>query len=124
MQGKPADLVRSGVDFAEHLEQDETKEKEDDLPDHHSRGSSSRSSVSSKQANDNDHETYPEEEQIPLEEIHRMEATSKGKVKGSIIGNYLKSSGSVVIPLIIVALLIFTQFLVSFTDYWVSFWTK
>lgn len=124
MQGKPADLVRSGVDFAELLEQDETEEADDDSLDRRSRRSSSRSLASSRQSLDSDHESQAEEELKAADELQKMEATSKGTVKGSVIGNYLKSSGSVMVPVIIGTLFIVTQFSASFADFWVSFWTK
>lgn len=124
MQGTPNDLVKSGVDFAELLEQDENEQEEENALGRRSGRSSSRSLASSRHTLDGDNESDNEEERKVLEEAHRMEATSKGTVKGSVAGNYMKSSGSYVIPVIIIILFILTQFSASFADFWVSFWTK
>lgn len=51
-----------------------------------------------------------------------MEASSKGKVKGSITANYFKAGANWFWLFILVLLFIVAQFLASAADYWVSIW--
>lgn len=51
-----------------------------------------------------------------------MEESSKGKVKGSIAGNYFKAGAHWSILFIIGSLYIIVQVLASGADYWVSVW--
>lgn len=57
-----------------------------------------------------------------VEALQQMETSSKGKVKGSVSGTYLKSGANFFILAIIFILFILTQTLASGADYWVSFW--
>lgn len=52
----------------------------------------------------------------------QMEASSKGKVKGSVPLNYFKSSAHWSILIILLISFGFVQFLASAADYWVSLW--
>lgn len=58
-----------------------------------------------------------------VEQLQQLEQSSKGLVKGSVFGMYLKSGANVCVLLIIASLFLITQFLASGADYWVSYWT-
>lgn len=60
-----------------------------------------------------------EEEQ---DEGIQMEASSKGKVKGSVPLNYFKSGAHWSILILLLISFGFVQFLASSADYWVSLW--
>lgn len=51
-----------------------------------------------------------------------LEATSKGKVKGSLAAHYFKAGAHWTILSFLLFTFIFTQFLASAVDYWVSVW--
>lgn len=51
-----------------------------------------------------------------------LEATSKGKIKGSLAAHYFKAGAHWTILLFLLFTFIFTQFLASAVDYWVSVW--
>lgn len=57
------------------------------------------------------------------EQPQQLEASSKGKVSGSIFGMYLTSGANWCVLLMIGALFLITQVLASGADYWVSYWT-
>lgn len=52
----------------------------------------------------------------------QMEASSKGKVKGSIAANYFAAGAHWSILFVIGLLFLIVQFLASAADYWVSIW--
>lgn len=81
----------------------------------------SRSSISSKSGNIKDEEIKDKSKSV--EQLQQLEASSKGKVKGSVGGAYLKSGANLCILLVIAALFFMTQVIASGADYWVSFWT-
>lgn len=51
-----------------------------------------------------------------------MEASSKGKVKGSLAGNYFKAGANWFWLFILGIAFVLTQVLASGADYWVSVW--
>lgn len=127
MQGSPADLAKSGVDFAKLVgivETTETEENPDKRPT--SRRSSTRSASSNslngstdgfQDGSDND-----DDEDGNKTEGVEMEASSKGKVKGSIAGNYFKAGAHWSILFVLAISFLIVQFLASAADYWVSIW--
>lgn len=59
-----------------------------------------------------------------MEDVQQMESSSKGAVKGSLMGNYFRSGGHPLVLFIVIVLFIMAQLLASASDYWVSFWTS
>lgn len=127
-QGSPHDLVRSGVDFASLLqaeEPDDTVETQDGgkvRSRTHSRSSTRSASSTSLHSADSEDEPDHENKAKSMENIQQMESSSKGKVAGSLIGNYFRSGGNLISLVLVGILFICAQFLASIADYWVSFW--
>lgn len=119
-QGSPADL--SGVDIFEFCE--ETDEKEGDESDKISRNrGSSRSQTQQGETKTLDEEEIAKEtkvvEEQPLKNIEQM---SKGRFKGNVAMNYIKSgSTNILVAIFLVFLFFLTQVTFSLSDYWVSF---
>lgn len=123
-QGAPNDLSKSGIDFASLLKSDEVTEEEIDEMEFTARRRSrigSRSSIRSSKSSLSDGGTADENGKS-VEVLQQMEASSKGQVKGSVSGIYLKSGANFFVLAIVFILFILTQVLASGADYWVSFW--
>lgn len=54
--------------------------------------------------------------------LKQLEASSKGKVKGSLILNYLKSAKRPLTLTFVVVTFVLAQTLASLADIWVSYW--
>lgn len=54
--------------------------------------------------------------------MEQLEASSKGQVRGSVGGAYLRSGANWCVLFIIMVLFLLTQLVASGADYWVSFW--
>lgn len=124
MQGSPADLAKSGVDFAklvgtQDADNDENSEK---FGRQMSRKSSTRSASSSSLHSSADGSEFDEDEDEGKTEGVEMEASSKGKVKGSIAFNYFRAGGHWSILFVLGFLFLIVQLLASAADYWVSIW--
>lgn len=132
MQGTPSDLSKSDNDFAQLLEQDasdeeDEEEKETDdqtINSNNSRRSSTKSVPASRDTLASKEGADGEKGEKTKEQAHQMEGTSKGTVKGSISWNYVKSSGTIILPFIVVVLYAVTQVAASFSDWWVSYFTE
>lgn len=119
IQGSPEILARSGVDFAKLVGTVEKDDEKEDSPDKSlSRQTSSRSSTGSLSSlkSSNDGSVVEKDEGV------QMEASSKGKVKGSIAGNYFAAGTHWSILVILGISFIIVQLLASGADYWVSIW--
>lgn len=122
MQGSPADLAKSGVDFAKLVGTVE-KMEEDKIGRQMSRQSSVDSVASSNSSNDGFKTVDDGDENYGnKDEGVQMEISSKGKVKGSILRNYFASGGHWSVHILLGVLFIFVQLLASAADYWVSIW--
>lgn len=125
-QGSPHDLVRSGVDFAALLqteELDETSDGQEGKSRSRTHSRASIRSVSSSSLHSSDGEEEEEDQKVKsVENLQQMESSSKGKVKGSLLGNYFRSGGHSVTLFIVGLLFLLAQILASISDYWVSFW--
>lgn len=128
-QGSPHDLSKSGVDFATLLESEETDEANESAEIKGRSRTHSRSSTRSTSTTSLNSNTDEEEDRSPraaraksVEEIQQMESSSKGKVKGSVIGNYFRSGGNPVILFFVGVLFLLAQIVASASDYWVSYW--
>lgn len=79
---------------------------------------SMRSSISSLSISSTDKKDEHEKEDLGI----GLEASSKGKVKGSLAANYFKTGTHWSILFILGCSFILVQFLASAADYWVSVW--
>lgn len=128
-QGTPSDLSKSGIDFASLLQSDDAAPEEADeieFIDGKRSRSNSRSSIKSSRSSLSESGSKSADDGKvngkSVEALQQMEASSKGQVKGSVSGTYLKSGTNLFVLFIVFVLFILTQVLASGADYWVSFW--
>lgn len=116
-------MAKSGVDFAKLVGIEETAENEEN-PDKRpmSRRSSTRSASSNSLNGSTDGSDIDDDEDGKKTEGVELEASSKGKVKGSIAGNYFKAGAHWSILFVLAISFLIVQFLASAADYWVSIW--
>lgn len=118
IQGKTADLYASDVDFIELVGIVKPNEKDfDTFNRQNSEALSSRSSSTSTLGC-----SINENEYCQINEGAQLEASSKGKVKGSILMNYFNAGVRWPVFIALLFLFVFAQFLASSVDYWVSAW--
>lgn len=124
MQGSPADLANSGVDFVKLVgtAEVENAENPEKFGRQTSRKSSTRSASSVSLHSSTDGSEIDDEEDEGKTEGVEMEASSKGKVKGSISVNYFRAGGHWSILVVLGILFLIVQLLASAADYWVSIW--
>lgn len=130
MQGSPTDLTRSGVDLQKLIGVEVKLPKEEpadklgrnllSLSRRNSTRSISSASLCSS-AGGSVFEDIESDGEISDEETG-MEASSKGKVKGSIPVNYFKAGAHWSVLSIIIMLFLIVQVFASAADYWVSYW--
>lgn len=117
-QGRPEDLTDSGVDLTKIAEETEVETTR-------RRSLSRSSSRSTSSLNSEKKDDAPAE---PAEEEHEkqtnVEEMSKGKVKGNVALNYLKSGGNLGKLSTAAFLFTLTQAIASTSDYWVGYWTQ
>lgn len=65
-----------------------------------------------------------DEEDIEIKYKDLQEASSRGKVHGSLFWKYLSAGGNICFVLIVLILYVITQITASGVDYFVSFWTN
>lgn len=132
MQGTPADLAKSGVDFDELAAEDEYLENDEKSGSRLSRQTSRISSRSIQTSNsvsessldiradDSSHEgaAFEDEQAIGV----GLEASSKGKVEGSVAVNYFKSGANWFCLSVVGFAFLITQLLACAADYWVAIW--
>ena len=117
-QGRAEDLANAGVDIMKIAEEEETIRTRSI-----SRSSSRSMSVNSD--SDSEVSTNPQEKEEELHEKQtNLEEMSKGKVKGNVTLNYLKSGGNLFKLSIAMFLFALTQVIASASDYWVGYWTQ
>lgn len=124
-QGSPSDLSRSGVDFAQFVGFDENQpneEKPESLSRQISRKLSTLSTFSKNSSNAEIENFDEDAENSEIDEGVQMEASSKGKVKGSVSMNYFKAGANWPILIIVAFSFLFVQLFASGADYWVSVW--
>jgi len=117
-QGSPSDLAAAGVDFMKLCEETEGK-----LSRRESLSRSISRSSASIDGSVEDDEAEESEDDNP-EKQKNVEELSKGKVKGNVMMNYLKSGGSYCKLLMVVFMFALTQAFASMFDYWVGYWTS
>lgn len=120
MQGTPFDVSTSSKLFAELIGRVKTPKVEENVKTVGRRRSvtlSTRSSISSNESGD-----FESVWEYEADQGVQMEASSKGKVKGSIPMNYFKAGANWPLLVVLLLLFIFVQFIASTTDYFVSVW--
>lgn len=125
IQGTPAELYKKDVDLAElvgMVGKPQVKDNSETFSRQNSKSHSIRSSSSTSLNNTEDGKAVKMFDDNIKDRGVQMEASSKGKVKGSISVNYFKAGGHWFILLILLFSFLFVQFLASATDYWVSVW--
>lgn len=126
LQGTHNDIVNSGVDFATLLATEEDVEIAQDHRGMRSRASrsNSRSSIKSHStaSSHSDEDAEDEEKEDFVAGPQELEASSKGKVKGSLFLQYLQSGAHSPVLLLLFCLFLTAQILASGADYFVAFW--
>lgn len=79
----------------------------------------SKMSLNSEKSQSEENQNHLDEENMPLKEF---EASSKGKVKGSLLANYVKSAKRPCTLVFLLVSFISAQLLASVADIWVSYW--
>lgn len=121
VQGSPADLARSGVDFAKLVGVKEQPPNEENTEiDNRSRRSSVWSTISATSSITEELDEDVEDEE--KDEGIQMEESSKGKVKGSILAAYFKAGAHWTVLFVLAFSFVFVQVLASAADVWVSVW--
>lgn len=74
----------------------------------------------------NDQKSLTTDKESPANEqktlLKELEASSKGKVRGSLIVNYFKSTQRTYTLVVLIVAFLISQGLASFADIWVSVW--
>lgn len=124
IQGHPAELGKSGVDFAAFLQSDQTDADEDSksIKGRRSRTNSLSSTVSSKSVEEGLDEIETTDKDKSVEQLQQLELSSKGMVKGSVFAMYLRSGSNLCGLFVVMMLFLITQVMASAADYWVSYW--
>ncbi|XP_055640688.1 ATP-binding cassette sub-family C member 4-like [Toxorhynchites rutilus septentrionalis] len=112
-QGTPHDLHQHGIDFLELTE-----------GENNGCNFSRQSSYSSVNSDCSEAELNCSHEQHTRQMEHAFEKSSEDTVDGSMFVHYAAAVENWAIIIGLVALFITTQLIVSFTDYWVSFWVS
>lgn len=81
-------------------------------------------SVTSSKSSCSDLKNEPMEEYDSKKIEQAFEKSSEDTVAGSIFMNYASGAGNLFIASVLVLLFVVTQSIVSFTDYWISFWVS
>lgn len=121
-QGSPVDLAKSGIDFVELIGDIKTIDTENNGEKH--RLLSQRSQTISMRSTSIESLGSIAEMQIESEQSNGvgLEASSKGKIKGSLTVKYFKAGAHWCILSLLLVSFVFVQMLASAADYWVSVW--
>lgn len=118
-------MLSSGIDIASILNKneenlEETNNEDDGIRKNAQNSSNSLKSIGkSTEEKNKDKDDDADEENVLLKEI---EASSKGKVKGSLVMNYFKSAHRSCTLIVLVAAFVVSQGLASYADIWISIW--
>ncbi|XP_031637635.1 multidrug resistance-associated protein 4-like, partial [Contarinia nasturtii] len=123
IQGDYDSVLKSGVDFTSMLTHHKNDEEEAD--DRNEIENIRKNSTLSK-GNSNEEVNNVEEDSKNFDEqtalTKDLEESSKGKIKGSLLLNYLKSSNIPCAIAILLTLFLMSQIILSVADIWVSHW--
>ncbi|KXJ72573.1 hypothetical protein RP20_CCG017683 [Aedes albopictus] len=119
-QGPPQELMHNGIDFVQMGESEATSDHDTQLSRQDSCASvtSSRSSVSEL----DDGEKAEQYDSKKMEQA--FEKSSADSLAGSMFLHYSSGAGGLAIAICLIFLFVLTQLIVSFTDYWISFWVS
>lgn len=135
-QGNYNDILTSGIDISDMLIEKEDQEDGDENANKNdeknalSRKSSSASSLTESansveslnneksRSTTGNKDGATEKDQM----LKELEASSRGKIKGSMLRNYFKSANQSCVLAFLVSSFLFTQVLVSVADIWISYW--
>lgn len=130
-QGDYNDVLSSGIDIASILNKseenlEETNNEGDGMQKNAQNSSNSLKSIGKSIEEKNNEKNLTKDKDDVADEqnvlLKELEASSKGKVKGSLILNYLNSAKRPFSLVFIVIAFLLAQTLASFTDIWVSYW--
>lgn len=126
MQGIYNDIMKSGIDISSMMKQNEGEESEANAETMKSASSLSGENVKSsevindeKRPSEVDNKDESDEKNQLLKEL---EASSKGKVKESVLWSYLMSANQPFTLIFLITSILLTQILASLTDVWISYW--
>lgn len=142
--GTYQEIINTGIDYAKLLEEGEDGDDKDTvslasnanelMPKQQvtqrsvsrERKKSTVSSYTSSMQSVNSAQSVEKEEELPATSplVDKMEASSKGVVKGSVFLQYFRASGSLLLLFVVIILFVLTQTAASGTDYWIAYWTK
>ena len=126
VQGDYNTIARSGIDFSSMLNPNKNDETEQDSEKNKRRNSTSSQKSRMSSSKSLIEVTALVEEQTKLEEnsemVKELEASSKGKIKGSMLLNYLKSANMPCALIFLCASFLVTQVLGSLADVWSLYW--
>lgn len=123
-QGAPQDLMHKGIDLV-RVSESEGSENIMDGDLRLSRQSSCASVTSSRSSIselENDNDATEQYDRQKMEQA--FEKSSADSLGGSMFVHYSKGAGGLTIAIGLIFLFVLTQLIVSFTDYWISFWVS
>lgn len=133
MQGSYSDILKSGIDISSLMKQNEDKEieanaendktiKKSGPNDHVILSKNEKSTEASNNGNEpskvDDKNDSDEKNQL----LKELEATSKGKVKESVLWSYLVAAHQPFTLIFLVISILLTQVFASLADIWISYW--
>lgn len=131
-QGKYDDILKSGIDFTSILNKTDADENEESIENDDvakiprpNSTATLENNVASKMCSNN--EKTHEKRNLPDEEkelLNALESSSKGKVKGSMVVNYLSSAKKPFTLVFLIISFVLSQILASVADIWVSYWIR
>lgn len=130
-QGDYNDVLSSGIDIGSILNESEENHEEANNEDEGTRKNAQNSSNSLKsvgksmEEKNNEKNLVKDKDDVTNEKnvlLKELEASSKGKVEGSLILNYLMAAKRPFSLAFIVVAFLLTQTLASLADIWVSYW--
>lgn len=121
-QGSPKDLAKSGIDIVKLVGVDEKRSSFTNLERQIS--ALSTSSVASVHSYVNSEFEDEDEIDETSAKVVEMEASSKGKIKESILASYCAAGAGCSIWLLLGILIVIVNLLASAVDYWVSIWSE
>lgn len=121
VQGSPADLSKSGVDFAKLVGIVENSEgnKSENIDQQMCRQLSIRSSNTSITSHRSSTDGSIDENNC---KGVQMEDSSRGKVKGSVSTNYFTAGANWFVLFLLMSAFVVAQLVASGADFWVSIW--
>lgn len=117
IQGSPADLAESEIDFVQYMGLVEDPTENIDLIEN---PVSRTSSISSRKSNGSSHSKHENNEK--KDDGVQMEESSKGKIKGSVAWGYFSSGTHWLILISLAVIFPIVEIFASGSDYWLSIW--